>query len=137
MRLEIGRAAMVLTLAALALAHAEHAAAQTANLAGTWNLQVTTDQGTTTPTLTLVQDGDELTGRYSSATLGEADVTGTVTGSSFTVTLTASMQGQSIPVTYTGALGADGKLSGKIDIAGGMMGGDFTATRAGTFDSGD
>ena len=131
MRLDIRRAAFVMALAA-AVAHADEAAAQTANLAGTWNLQVVTDQGTTTPTLTLVQDGDELTGRYSSATLGEAEVTGTVTGSNFTVTLNASMQGQSIPVTYTGALGADGKLTGKIDIAGGMMGGDFTATRAGS-----
>jgi hypothetical protein len=130
MRLHIRRAAIVLALAA-AVTHADEAAAQTANVAGTWNLQVVTDQGTTTPTLTLVQDGDELTGRYSSATLGEAEVTGTVTGSSFTVTLNASMQGQSIPVTYTGALGADGKLTGKIDIAGGMMGGDFTGTRAG------
>jgi hypothetical protein len=132
MRLDIGRAAIVLALTAAAVAHADEAAAQTANLAGTWNLQVVTDQGTTTPTLTLAQEGDKLTGRYSSATLGETDVTGTVTGSNFTVTLTASMQGQAIPVTYTGALGADGKLSGKIDIAGGMMGGDFTATRAGT-----
>jgi len=131
MRLDIRRAAIVMALAA-AVAHADEAAAQTASLAGTWNLQVVTDQGTTTPTLTLVQDGDELTGRYSSATLGEAEVTGTVTGSNFTVTLNASMQGQSIPVTYTGALGADGKLTGKIDIAGGMMGGDFTATRAGS-----
>ena len=61
-----------------ALTVAEHAAAQTADVAGTWTFRVTTDQSVTTPTVTLEQNGETLTGHYSSETLGEQEVEGTV-----------------------------------------------------------
>lgn len=55
-----------------------------ADLSGVWALEVTTDAGgTTRPSVTLEQDGTMLSGHYSSANLGEADVTGTVDGSDF------------------------------------------------------
>ena len=50
-----------------------------ADVAGDWALTVETDAGTTTPSVVLEQDGADLTGHYSSETLGEADVTGSVT----------------------------------------------------------
>lgn len=121
----------VLIAVLVLLAGADPASAQAANVAGTWNLEVTTDNGTTTPTVTLVQDGDRLTGRYASETLGEADVTGSVDGSEFTFSFSASVQGQPIDVVYELTLGADGKATGTIDLAGGMMSGSVTATRAG------
>lgn len=105
-------------------------AAQTADVAGKWNLTVTTGQGTTNPTFTLVQDGEKLTGHYSSEALGEADLTGTVSGSSVRISLEGSIQGQSVPVVYSGTLNDDGTMSGTIDIAGGALTGTFTATRA-------
>ena len=55
--------------------------AQNADVAGSWALTVETDVGgTTNPSVTLEQNGATLTGHYSSDTLGEAEVTGTVDG---------------------------------------------------------
>ena len=100
-----------------------------ANVAGDWMLEVTTDGGgTTTPSVMLEQDGTTLSGHYSSEALGEADVTGTVTGNDFTFSLEADLQGQAIDVTYTGTLQEDGTLSGEIDL-GGFGGGPFTGKR--------
>ena len=96
-----------------------------ANVAGDWMLEVTTDGGgTTTPSVMLEQDGTTLGGHYSSEALGEADVT----GSDFTFSLEADLQGQAIDVTYTGTLQEDGTLSGEIDL-GGFGGGPFTGKR--------
>ena len=96
-----------------------------ANVAGDWMLEVTTDGGgTTTPSVMLEQDGTTLSGHYSSEALSEADVT----GSDFTFSLEADLQGQAIDVTYTGTLQEDGTLSGEIDL-GGFGGGPFTGKR--------
>ena len=106
-------------------------AAQTANVAGAWTMSVTTDAGgTTTPSMTLQQDGTALTGHYTSETLGEADVTGTVEGNRVTIRFDADLQGQEVPVIYAATLGDDGVLTGTIDLAGGLATGTFTARRA-------
>lgn len=102
-----------------------------ADFAGSWILSVTTDNGVTNPSLNLQQDGVRLTGRYSSEALGEQNVRGLVDGDDVTIRFNASMQGQSIPVVYRGTLGADGRLTGTIVIADGMLSGTFTATRQG------
>jgi hypothetical protein len=122
---------MLLTAGILSAVASAPAGAQTANVAGTWTMEVTTDAGgTTTPSVTLQQDGTNLTGHYSSETLGEADVTGTVEGNKVTINFTADLQGQEVPVTYVATLGADGVLTGTIDLAGGLATGTFTARRA-------
>ena len=101
------------------------------NVAGAWTMEVTTDAGgTTTPSMTLQQDGTALTGHYTSETLGEADVTGTVEGNEVTINFTADLQGQEVPVTYVATVGADGVMTGTIDLAGGLATGTFTARRA-------
>lgn len=104
---------------------------QTADVAGAWTLEVETDQGVTTPSWVLEQDGTSLTGRYSSDALGENRIRGSVDGSDIVVTFTATVQGQDVPVEYRGSLDDDGVIRGTIDIASGMMQGRFTATRTG------
>ena len=106
------------------------ASAQTVDVAGTWALEVTTSQGVATPSFTLEQEGEGLTGHYSSEALGEADLTGTVSGSEVTISFTASVQGQSVPVVYRGTIDEDGQMSGTIDLAGGALTGTFTASRS-------
>jgi hypothetical protein len=104
--------------------------AQAVNVAGAWNMEVTTDAGgTTNPTMTLQQDGARLTGHYTSATLGEADVTGTVEGNKVTINFTAELQGQEVPVVYAATV-ENGVMTGTIDLAGGLATGTFTARRA-------
>jgi hypothetical protein len=119
------------TAAAVLAAGASQASAQNVNVAGAWNMEVTTEAGgTTNPTMTLVQNGTQLTGQYASETLGEAEVTGTVEGSRVTIRFTASLQGQDVPVVYAATVDANGVMNGTIDIAGGLATGTFTARRA-------
>jgi hypothetical protein len=71
-----------------ALAVAPLAAAGQASkvdVTGKWLFNVQTDAGSGTPTVTLKQDGEKLTGHYSSQNFGEQELTGTVkaTRSSF------------------------------------------------------
>lgn len=121
---------LIAAAAVLAMGAAE-ASAQTVNVAGAWNMEVTTEAGgTTTPTMTLEQTGATLTGHYSSATLGEADIQGTVDGSRVTIRFSADLQGQEAPVIYVGTVDANGVMTGTIDIAGGLASGTFTARRA-------
>lgn len=119
----------VIMSAAFALAGAGSVSAQTADVAGTWNLSVDVQGGVTSPTVTLEQDGETLTGSYSSDTLGEADVSGTVTGSDVMFSLDAEVQGVPLTVIYTLTLNEDGTLTGSIDI-GGQASGSVTGTRS-------
>ena len=78
--------------------------------------------------MVLEQDGTELTGHYSSETLGEADVTGSVSGNEVQFSFSASAQGFDVDVSYTGTLQDDGTLSGQISL-GDLGGGTFTGKR--------
>jgi len=88
------------------------------DVTGKWIFTVETSAGSGTPTVTLKQDGENLTGHYSSAQLGEADLKGTVKGPNVTFTFGADVQGTHLDVTYTGT--ADGKdsMKGKINLGG-------------------
>jgi hypothetical protein len=99
------------------------------DVTGKWQFTVQTDAGTGTPTVTLKQDGEKLTGHYSSETLGEADLTGTVKGNDIKFAFNASLQGQSVPVAYTGTIQSKDSMKGTLDLAGGMATGTFTAKR--------
>ncbi len=67
--------------------------AQDVDVTGTWVFDVVFDAGGGTPTLTLKQEGEVLTGHYSSANLGEADLTGTVKGGKINFSFDADAQG--------------------------------------------
>jgi hypothetical protein len=111
-----------------AAAAAAQGAAKKFDVTGTWTFEVQTDAGTGTPTVTLKQDGEKLTGHYSSATLGEADLTGTVKGDQIAFNFNADIQGTSIPVSYTGTLDSPTTMKGKISITG-VGDGTFTGKK--------
>ena len=100
--------------------------AQGTNVTGEWAFTVQTDQGGGTPTITFKQDGEKLTGKYVGQ-LGNADLTGTLKGSTIHFTFTIDVQGQQAPVTYDGTVEKN-TMKGKLDI-GGMVSGTFTATK--------
>ena len=124
----------VLLAAAMLSLHAQGAQAQALNMTGTWKLQVDSQNGPATPTLTLTQNGNALTGHYSSAGLGEHDVTGTVEGRHVRVDFTATIEqiGEA-PLNYNGDVSADGVWSGALEAE--IQGqafpiGTFTATKS-------
>lgn len=124
-----GRMAMIAAALIALVVFATDAAAQTKiDLTGKWMFEVQTDAGTGTPTVTFKQDGEKLTGHYSSATLGEADLTGTVKGQNVNFTFDADLMGQLVKVTYAAKIESNSSLKGTIDI-GGLATGTFTGKR--------
>ena len=121
---------MMMAVCVLAFASVAFAGqASKVDVTGKWVFTVQTDAGTGTPTVTLKQDGEKLTGHYSSETLGEADLTGTVKGTDVKFSFTANLQGQSVPVAYTATVDGKDSMKGTIDLAGGMATGTFTGKR--------
>ncbi len=119
---------MLAAAVVIALAGAVEASAQV-NLSSAWTFTVDVDGAITNPAVTLVQDGMTLTGHYSSETLGENDVTGTVEGSDIMIMFTADLGGMPVDVVYAGTINAEGVISGTLDIGGGLAGGTFTAVK--------
>ena len=114
--------------AALAIATAALAGqASKVDVTGKWMFNVETAAGSGTPTITLKQDGDKLTGHYSGQ-LGEADLTGTVKGQEIAFKFSVDAQGNNLDCTYTGTIEAKDALKGKVNIAG-LADGTFTAKK--------
>jgi hypothetical protein len=122
----------VISLAAAALlilaaASALHAQAKI-DVTGAWIFSV--DTGTIgTPTVTFKQTGEQITGHYSSATLGEADFKGTLKGQDITFSFSADAGGQAVDVVYKGTVSSNTEMKGTIDVAGGAVSGTFTGKR--------
>ena len=108
--------AAVVALAAPSLAHA-------ADVAGTWSLQLMTDQGNLPVSCTLTQTENTIGGACDGNT-----ATGSVNGDDVTFNYHVTFGGQPLHVTYTGRVGADGGLSGNFNAP--PYSGTFTGTRA-------
>lgn len=118
---------MAVVVAALVAGSAFAGQAGKVDISGKWLFNVETSAGSGTPSITLKQDGDKLTGHYSGQ-LGEADLTGTITGSEFTFKFSVDAQGNKLDNTYKGALDGKDALKGTVNIAG-LADGTFTAKK--------
>ena len=98
------------------------------NLSGNWNVSVELPNMTATPSITLKQDGDKLTGEYLSAQYGKFPITGTVKGGDISFWFGMNVEGNALNVTYTAKVDKDGKMTGTVNY-GDMMNGTFVATR--------
>jgi copper(I)-binding protein len=97
------------------------------DVTGKWVFAVETGAGSGTPTMTLKQDGEKLTGHYSGQ-LGEAELTGTAKGQDIKLTFTVDAQGNMINCIYTGTLESKDAMKGKVELVG-LGEGTFTAKR--------
>ena len=109
--------AVALIAAVLTLVLAAPASAQV-DMTGTWDFDVDVQGSVTNPSMTLQQNGNEITGTYSSDTLGQADVTGTVDGNRVVVTFEVDFGGQIGEVSYSGTVDSDGLWSGAFSLVG-------------------
>jgi hypothetical protein len=120
---------LVLVMAMVALMTSPVVRAQAKiDVTGTWAFEVQTEAGAGTPQVTFKQDGEKLTGHYSSSYLGEADLTGTVKGSAIQFAFTASVQGNAIELTFSGTVEDADSMKGKVSF-GGFGEGTFTGKR--------
>lgn len=117
---------MLCVLVALSLA-APSLSAQKIDLTGQWVFDVQTDAGGGSPTFVFSQKGEALTGKYQGL-FGEADLEGTVTGSTFRFSFNADAQGTAITITYEGTIESASAVKGTLDL-GGMGAGTFTGKR--------
>jgi hypothetical protein len=122
--LRLGALAAIAVLCSAAIAGAQ--AAKT-DVTGKWTFNVETGAGSGTPTITLKQDGEKLTGHYSGQ-LGEADLAGTVKGQNVEFKFTVDVQGQTLNCVYTGAIEGKDAMKGKVDLIG-LGEGTFTAKK--------
>jgi hypothetical protein len=116
------------TVLALAVSIAAPAVAQTPpNIAGDWDVTITSPQGTNTVLVTLKQDGDKVDGLFKSP-LGELPFSGTFAGSELKFNFTFPVDGQPLLITMTGKVDGDA-IAGKADF-GGFAEGDWSAKRS-------
>ena len=116
----------LLTVGGVAIIQAGQAAK--VDVTGAWVFTVTSEAGTTNPAVTLKQDGDTITGHYSSQLFGEADLAGTVKGQTIAFTVNAMIEGMKIELKYDGTIEGNTSMKGTLS-AGDLGGGAFTATR--------
>jgi hypothetical protein len=127
-RATLGRAASP-TLGAILLTFTLAAAAAVAHdLTGKWDFAVVTENGTGTPTVTFKQEGEKLSGTYSSRMLGERTLTGSVKGDSLRFTLSNTSSPDAVTMTFAGVILDKDRVKGTVDF-GGMGGATFTGAR--------
>jgi hypothetical protein len=123
----IMRRVFLVVLAAAAMLSGAVFAAD-ANVSGEWDFTVETQAGPGNPHFSLKQDGTTLSGTYKGA-LGEAPITGTVSGNEVTIKFKANAQGADLDVTYQGTVEGD-TMKGKVSL--GEFGeGTFTGKKVG------
>jgi len=99
-----------------------------ADIAGAWAFQIDLGGGTTgTPTVTFKQDGEKITGTYSSQVLGEHAITGTIKGNELKFGFDADFGGTAVKAAYAGTVDKD-SMKGTVSF-GDVGNGTFTATR--------
>ena len=96
------------------------------DLTGTWALEVDTEFGKRTPSVTLKQERNTLSGQYHSQ-LGEAPVTGQVKDQTFTFQVTLTFEGNPVTITYTGTVDRS-IVKGHVTL-GDAAGGTFTGKK--------
>ncbi len=94
-------------------------------MTGTWAFEVTHSAGTSTPTVTITQTGEKLSGKYV-GTYGESVLTGTIKDNKFSFNVDVGTE-QKVTLAYTGTLDGD-TVKGNVTM--GEMGeGTFTGKR--------
>lgn len=122
----------VLVAVALACLPAPMAALERAqskiDVTGAWAFEVQTEAGTGTPQVTFKQDGEKLTGVYSSQLLGQLELTGSVKGQAIQFTLAANVQGNALEVVFSGTIDDSASMKGTVTFTG-VGEGSFTGKR--------
>lgn len=99
------------------------------DLIGTWNITLTSPQGTHPTTMQIREESGELAGSVTGLP-GTTPVVVKASESGVTMSFSVDYQGQPIPVVMTGKL-AGTEIKGTVDYAGGAAAGDFSGAKAG------
>ena len=87
------------------------------SIAGKWTLTLVTEAFTATPALDLKQDGEKITGTYTSTQYGAFPLEGTLKGRALTFSFTLNADGTPVAMSFSGEVAADGKtMKGKATL---------------------
>lgn len=89
-----------------------------ADVSGTWQITVETNQGSGSPTVLLQQQGETLTGTFHSQLFGEVKITGSVKGNAIQFGFEGDAGGQTMQVTYKGTIESPTAMKGTAVYAG-------------------
>jgi hypothetical protein len=103
-------------------------AADTASLAGKWQLHTSIAGNDFDMVCTFTQKDDALGGSCASEQ-GTYEITGSVNGNKVTWSYKSEYNGTPLTVKYEGAVGASNKIIGSVNVPEFSAGGDFTATQ--------
>ena len=107
------------------------AGAGAANISGTWACSI--EMGEPKPgnvKFVFKQEGEKLSGTYTSPKGGEYPVTGSVKGNQVIFSYELSAAKQTMTVRYTGTIESPNKMTGSVEwIGGGVSPGKWTATK--------
>jgi hypothetical protein len=100
------------------------------SLSGHWTL--TSDIGGTESTTDMIlrQDGEKLSGTVKTPEGKDLDLKGQVAGKNITWQFISQYQGNSLTLVHTGTIGADGAISGSVEVQPLGFDGTFEAKRA-------
>ncbi|HMC62590.1 MAG TPA: hypothetical protein VKJ01_25580 [Candidatus Solibacter sp.] len=100
-----------------------------ADVTGTWQLAVETNQGSGSPTVVFQQQGEQLTGTFNSQIFGEAKITGSVKGNAIEFGFDGDAGGQKIKVSYKGTIEGPTTMKGTAVYQGFDEKATWSATR--------
>ncbi len=83
-----------------------------ADVSGTWQFTVQTNQGTGSPTVIFQQTGEQLTGTFSSQVFGDVKLAGSVKGNAIEFGFDGDAGGQAIKVSYKGTIESPTTMKG-------------------------
>lgn len=112
---------IVLALVSSPLSAAQAPSPKALDVTGKWGVVLELSIGTSNPSLVLKQDGNKVTGTYTSTRYGESKLTGTINDKRvLTFTVALSAEGTDVTMLFTGEVSADGQLveKGVVNIEG-------------------
>jgi hypothetical protein len=112
-----------------ALVAAQEAPKAPPSVAGKWVITLVSENFTATSGLELKQDGEKITGTYTSSRYGPSPLEGTLKGRAIEFAFTLNAEGTSVAMSYKGEVAADGQtMKGKASL-GDMGEATWTAER--------
>jgi hypothetical protein len=86
------------------------------NVSGNWTMTLEMSMGTANPGLVLKQDGEKITGSYTGR-YGTFAIDGSIKERTIVFTFTMNAEGETVPMTFTGEVAADGQtIKGKASL---------------------
>ena len=87
------------------------------SIAGKWVLTMVSENFTATPALELKQDGEKISGSYTSGRYGSFPLEGTLKGRAIEFAFTMNAEGTTVAMSFKGEVAADGKtMKGKASL---------------------